>query len=54
MVHPETLHVMKIVDWEDAGYFPEEFLGVWSVERREHERLYEDGERRERLARLML
>jgi hypothetical protein len=33
LMHAGTLHVLKIVDWEDAGYFPPEFLNVWSLER---------------------
>ena len=53
MVHAETLHVMKIVDWEEAGYFPPEFQ-VWSVNRADYEALYEDDEQRKRLTALML
>jgi hypothetical protein len=25
LMHAETLHVLKIVDWDEAGYFPPEF-----------------------------
>jgi 5-methylthioribose kinase len=53
MVHAETLHVMKIVDWEEAGYFPPEFQ-VWSVNRADYEALYEDDEQRKKLTELML
>ncbi|KAG7284789.1 hypothetical protein NEMBOFW57_009401 [Staphylotrichum longicolle] len=53
LMHAETLHVLKIVDWEDAGYFPPEFQ-VWSVERKDYEALYEDEEQRKRLTELML
>ena len=53
MVHAETLHVLKIVDWEDAGYFPPEFQ-LWSVERRDYEDLYENDEQRKRLTALMM
>jgi hypothetical protein len=53
LMHAETLHVMKIFDWEDAGYFPPEFQ-VWSVHRKDYEALYEDEEHRKRLTELML
>ncbi|KAH6617148.1 hypothetical protein F5144DRAFT_585590 [Chaetomium tenue] len=53
LVHAETLHVLQIVDWEEAGYFPKEFQ-VWSVTREEYEALYEDEEHRKRLTALMV
>ena len=52
-MHAETLHVLKIVDWDEAGYFPPEFQ-VWSVERADYEALYENEEQRKRLTGLML
>jgi hypothetical protein len=51
-VHAETLQVLKIVDWDEAGYFPPEFQ-VWSVERAGYEALYENEEQRKRLTGLM-
>jgi hypothetical protein len=53
MMHHETLHVLKIIDWDEAGYFPPEFQ-VWSTERSEYEALYENEEHRKRLTGLML
>jgi hypothetical protein len=53
LMHAETLHVLKIVDWDEAGYFPPEFQ-VWSVERADYEALYENEEQRKRLTELML
>ena len=47
------MHVLKIVDWDEAGYFPAEFQ-VWSVERTDYEALYENEEQRKRLTELML
>ncbi len=52
MVHPETLHVLKIADWDDAGFFPREFQ-VWTVTRGEYEAYYEDMGRLERMMGLM-
>lgn len=52
MMHPETLHVMKIVDWDDAGFFPAAFQ-VWTVTRPEYDSYYEDMERLERMVALM-
>jgi hypothetical protein len=53
LMDAETLHVLKIVDWDEAGYFPPEFQ-VWSVERAGYEALYENEEQRRRLTELML
>lgn len=53
LMHAETLHVLKIVDWDDAGYFPPEFQ-VWSLERADYEAFYENAEQRKRLTALMV
>ncbi|KAK4120146.1 hypothetical protein N657DRAFT_636826 [Parathielavia appendiculata] len=45
MMHADTLHVLKIVDWENGGYFPPKFLNVWSLERSDYEEYYANGER---------
>ncbi len=53
LMHAETLHVMKIVDWDNAGFLPEEFQ-LWTVERPKYEELFTDRERCKRLADMMV
>ena len=55
LMHAGTLHVLQIVDWEDAGYFPSEFQ-VWSTTRPDYDAFYEDGmeEQRKTLTELMM
>jgi hypothetical protein len=52
-MHAETLHVMKIVDWDNAGFFPEEFQ-VWTVERPKYEALFRDLEQCKKLSDMMV
>jgi len=54
LMHADTLHVLKIYDWEDAGYFPRDFLDVWTLERPDYEEYYENEERRKKLSALMV
>ncbi|KAG7288327.1 hypothetical protein NEMBOFW57_007858 [Staphylotrichum longicolle] len=53
LMHAETLHVMKVVDWDNAGYFPQEFQR-WTVQRGDYEELFENKERCKELSNLML
>ncbi|OCL02269.1 hypothetical protein AOQ84DRAFT_349418 [Glonium stellatum] len=48
MVHPETLEVLGIYDWEHAGYFPEEFQ-QWRCSRAEYNTLFTNKDRIRRL-----
>ncbi len=45
LMHPETLHVMKVVDWDNAGFFPKEFQ-LWTTERDKYEELFFDNKER--------
>jgi hypothetical protein len=53
LMHAETLHVMKIVDWDNAGYFPAEFQALWTVKRPDYEELFTNKERCKELSGLM-
>ncbi len=53
LMHAETLHVMKIVDWDNAGFFPAEFQR-WTVRRPDYEELFTNTERCKELAGLMV
>ncbi|KAL2068979.1 hypothetical protein VTL71DRAFT_15317 [Oculimacula yallundae] len=39
---PRTLQVSYVVDWENAGYFEEEFLQLWRVKEDQYYSLYQD------------
>ncbi|KAF1949140.1 hypothetical protein CC80DRAFT_497724 [Byssothecium circinans] len=52
MVHPETLHVLSIFDWEHAGFFPQAFQ-TWALEREEYFRLFTNKERLQELVTLL-
>lgn len=41
MVHPETLEVVGVFDWEHSGYFPKEFQ-QWSLDRKTYNAHIED------------
>ncbi|KAI0472793.1 hypothetical protein GGR56DRAFT_582819 [Xylariaceae sp. FL0804] len=42
---PVTLEIRWVVDWENAGYFEEQFLDLWAVERDKYLDLYDYGDR---------
>ena len=44
MIDPKSLNVVGIFDWEHAGYFPPEFLKVWSVDRQSYWDYFRDIE----------
>lgn len=49
MVHPTTLKVISIVDWETAGYFPAELeRPLWRLNYDEYMRTFEDTARLDR------
>ena len=52
LMHAETLHVMKVVDWDNAGFFPAEFQH-WTVTRLGYE-MFTNTERCKEFARLMV
>ncbi|KAK4033134.1 hypothetical protein C8A01DRAFT_40421 [Parachaetomium inaequale] len=54
LMHAETLHVMKIVDWDNAGYFPAEFQALWTVRRPDYEELFTNKEGCKELSGLMV
>jgi aminoglycoside phosphotransferase len=45
MCNPVTLQIQWVVDWENAGYFEEQFLDLWAVDRDKYLDLYEYGDR---------
>lgn len=45
MCDPVTLEILWVVDWENAGYFPEEFLQLWAVDRDRYLDLYDYNDR---------
>jgi hypothetical protein len=53
LMHAESLHVMKIVDWDNAGYFPSEFQAFATVTRPGYEELFTNKERCKELSDLM-
>ncbi len=54
LIDPITLEVKYLVDWECAGFFPEEFLHIFSRTRADFCSWFEDRERRQRLIDLLL
>ena len=52
-LHAETLHVLKVVDWDNAGFFPREFQR-WTVRRDAYEELFENKKRCKELSDLMV
>lgn len=52
MVHPQTLEVLVVYDWEHAGYFPPDFQ-LWRCSRDEYFDLYRDKDRICRLVALI-
>jgi aminoglycoside phosphotransferase (APT) family kinase protein len=44
IVHPETLEVVSVFDWEHSGYFPQEFQ-QWSLDRITYYKQIEDHNR---------
>jgi hypothetical protein len=48
LMHVETLHVMKVVDWGNAGYFHPEYQ-VYLVRRRDYEELFTNKKRGEKV-----
>jgi hypothetical protein len=52
-MHAETLHVMKVVDWDNAGFFPAEFQR-WTVRRPDYNELFTNTERCKELTDLMV
>jgi hypothetical protein len=53
LMHAETLHVLKIVDWDNAGFFPPEFQR-WTVQRPDYEELFKNKERCKELSDMMV
>ncbi|KAK1770613.1 hypothetical protein QBC33DRAFT_617018 [Phialemonium atrogriseum] len=52
-VDPATLEVKWLLDWEFAGFLPEEFLRIFSLTRADYGRLFENDERKQRLVGLL-
>lgn len=53
LMHAETLHVMKVMDWDNAGFFPAEFQR-WTVRRSDYKELFTNADRCKELADLMV
>jgi hypothetical protein len=53
LMHAETLHVMKVVDWDNAGFFPKEFQR-WTVRRPDYNELFTNTARCKELGDLMV
>ncbi|KAI5864683.1 hypothetical protein GGS23DRAFT_459332 [Durotheca rogersii] len=52
-VDPATLQVKWLFDWEYAGFFPEEFMRIFSPTRADYGRLYNKDERKQRFIDLL-
>ncbi|KAL1981288.1 hypothetical protein VTN96DRAFT_2834 [Rasamsonia emersonii] len=44
LMHPQTLEVVAVIDWEHAGFFPREFQ-QWCCSRSEYDALFTDKDR---------
>ncbi|KAF1953033.1 hypothetical protein CC80DRAFT_551729 [Byssothecium circinans] len=42
LIHPDTLEVCGVVDWENAGFYPEACAGQWAVEMGSYYDFYRD------------
>ncbi|KAG6091009.1 hypothetical protein E4U14_001344 [Claviceps sp. LM454 group G7] len=48
LVDPNTFKIVSILDWETAGFFPQEWeLPLWTVQGQEQYRMSEEAHRRE-------
>lgn len=52
MVHPETLHVLSIYDWENCGFFPQTFQ-TWTLNREDYNLQFTNKERLHELVTLL-
>lgn len=53
-IDPTTLEVKWLLDWECAGFFPVEFLRIYSPDRAHYGRLFERDERKRKLISLLM
>ncbi|KAG7287206.1 hypothetical protein NEMBOFW57_006711 [Staphylotrichum longicolle] len=53
LMHAETLHVLKVVDWDHAGFFPPEFQR-WTLKRPHYEELFTNKARCKKLFDMMV
>lgn len=42
MCDPETLEIRWVIDWENAGFYDEEFLHLWAVDSNHYYDLYKN------------
>lgn len=53
MCDPETLEILWVVDWENAGFYDEEFLHLWAVDSKSYYAMYGDGDQLAKLIGLL-
>lgn len=51
---PATMTISAVVDWENAGFGPEEFLVYWAVEKDSYYAMYRDENKLVRLISLLV
>lgn len=45
MCDPKTLKITYVVDWEIAGFYDEEFLHLWTVDKKSYYDMFRDKDR---------
>ncbi len=42
LIHPDTLEVSGLVDWENAGFYPQAFADQWAIDMGSYYDFYRD------------